>query len=372
MGTFAEGEGGTSDSRTYSARARNAKEQRIALRVNGYTGENAVANFPALVRLSNGVGGFNYARLSDEGATFGDIHFQDASGNELPFEIDTWNPEGESLFWVKMPSLSRGAKIFLAYGVEYTPEESADLLRAGVWAGMTGVWHLGKMASGYYGNSANQDMDTLRGKDNNSIGVASGVIGTARTISTDAADVKNGQAIVVSNNDLLDLGDSFAVSVWLKYKSGQNPGWDRVISRKNAYNSDDGWEITLSSGNSSNIDVRGSNSKSGGAGFFSSPVNDGNWHYVTAVYSEEKVFLYENGVFRLEVGIESAADNNQDLSFGNNAAKGEVTFKGTLDEIRLGAGSLSADRIKADYETVADPEFFVASEFIPGFMIFVR
>ena len=374
VGTFAEGADGKRDSRIYSVRARSAKMQRIALRVNGYTGANAVENFPALVRLSNGVGGFNYARLSDEGATAGDIHFQDASGNELPFDVDTWDPEGESLFWVKMPSLSRGAKIFLVYGEEYEPESTADALRAAVWSGQTGVWHMYFNSSGgdRYGNSAADNIDTMRGWNNNDVMQSSGIVGEARSISQGAKGATGGTAVVISNNDLLDLGNNFTVSVWLKYKNGQDPGWDRVISRKSSYNSADGWEITLASGSPSNIDVRGSNSKSGGEGFFSSPVNDGNWHYVTAVYSGEKVSLYENGVFRLEVEIESAADNNQDLSFGNNAAKNEVMFKGVLDEIRLGAGSLSADRIKADYETVADPEFFAASESIPGFMIIVR
>ena len=101
-------------------------------------------------------------------------------------------------------------------------------------------------------------------------------------------------------------------------------------------------------------------------------MNDGNWHYVTAVYNDASVSLYENGVYRLAVDIGKASNNDYALSFGNNASQNEVPFKGWLDEIRLGAGSLSADRIKADYETVANENFFSATEGSSGFFIVVR
>ena len=61
--------------------------------------------------------------------------------------------------------------------------------------------------------------------------------------------------------------------------------------------------------------------------------------------------------------IDAAKNNDCDLSFGNNAEKDEIPFKGWLDEIRLATGALSADRIKADYETVANRNFFTASPY---------
>lgn len=373
VGTYAVGAENKTDSRKYSVSARNGKSAKISLRVTGYTGENPVANFPALVRLSEGVGGFSYRKLTDEGATAGDIHFQDASGNELPFDVDTWNPDGESLFWVKLPLLSKGAKIFLVYGVEYTPGTDADELRASVWSGQTGVWHLDYDSTVYFGNSAQTAKTTLRAWQNGTTYKdENGIVGVSRRISTGGQGGTGGNAIVASNSDLLDLGDNFTVSAWIKYPKDQAPGWDRIISRKNAYNSSDGWEITTASGNPSNIDVRGGSQTSGGAGFFSSPVNDGNWHHVTAVYNDASVSLYENGVYRLAVDIGKASNNDYALSFGNNASQNEVPFKGWLDEIRLGAGSLSADRIKADYETVANNQFFKMSAYVPGFAVIVR
>jgi len=371
VATYVEGVGGVHDSRTYSIRVRNAREKKLSLRASGYTG-NTVENFPALVRLSESTPGFGYDLLCDK-TSGSDIHFQDESGNELQFDCDTWNTEGESLFWVKMPVLRRGAKIFLLYGVEHAGNTDAN--RAAVWSGQTGVWHMlyNSTSENLCGNSATENIDTLRTWNNGTIGSAEGIVGEARRISTGGTGGTGNNAVVVSNNDLLDLGSNFTVSTWLKYPEGQNPGWDRVISRKSAYNSNDGWEITLSSGNPSDLDVRGgSQNPTGGAGFFSSPVNDGEWHYVTAIYSDDTVYLYENGVYRLDVTISAAKDNNLDLSFGNNSNKNEIPFKGMLDEIRIGAGSLSADRIKADYETVANADFFTAGVYKPGFFVIVR
>ena len=53
----------------------------------------AVRLSPALVR------GFDYAAAGDG------THFEitDENGAALPYEIDTWNPDGESLLWVKVP-----------------------------------------------------------------------------------------------------------------------------------------------------------------------------------------------------------------------------------------------------------------------------
>ena len=82
-----------------------AAPQKMAdLVVSGYTGSTPLENFPVLVRISpTRISGFAYADCASGGA---DISFKDANGNALDFEIDTWNASGESLVWVKVPSLS--------------------------------------------------------------------------------------------------------------------------------------------------------------------------------------------------------------------------------------------------------------------------
>ena len=104
-----------------------------------YEGSETLANFPVLVKISQGSpSGFSYADcLKPNG---GDLRFADADGNLLASEVDTWNSNGVSLVWVKVPSLTSSTKITAYYGCDSVPTVDS----ASVWAnGYVGVWHLG-------------------------------------------------------------------------------------------------------------------------------------------------------------------------------------------------------------------------------------
>ena len=80
--------------------------------VSGYAaGKPALSGFPVLVRIQEGSpSGFSYDDLHSK-ATGADIAFVDMDGNGLPFEIDTWNPSGTSLVWVKLPTMQNGTEL---------------------------------------------------------------------------------------------------------------------------------------------------------------------------------------------------------------------------------------------------------------------
>ena len=217
---------------------------------------------------------------------------------------------------------------------------------------MTGVWHMVQDASGYFPNRASASNQGRAWNSNSSD--SDGIVGGARRISDGNKGGTGDNSVTASNNDVFDVGSTLTFSVWLRYKQGQVPGWDRIVGRKNAYNGTDGWEISLSQDKPSGIDIRGgAQSSTGRDDFFATPVNDGEWHYVTVVYEDTSVTAYENGVVRHTGTIATGPiDNDRNLSFGNNSPRNETTFKGTLDEIRLCSGALSAARIRADYLTV--------------------
>ncbi|MBR2940656.1 MAG: hypothetical protein IKC14_05030, partial [Kiritimatiellae bacterium] len=85
--------------------------------------------------------------------------------------------------------------------------------------------------------------------------------------------------------------------------------------------------------------------------------------------------VYENGVLRAtgSTGTTTYTTAPQDVNFaiGNTPGTSEISFKGTVDEVRWAPVALSDDRIRADYETVANADFFVASP-PPGFIVIVR
>ena len=120
----------------------------IPFTISGYAGSSTLENFPVLVRLSTAINGFDYA---DFGATAADVRaglrFVDADGSSLDYEIDTWDPAGESLVWVSVPAVSGTMTRFYAY---FKPDAGATLPAVdptAVWtrAGYFGVWHFGEV-----------------------------------------------------------------------------------------------------------------------------------------------------------------------------------------------------------------------------------
>lgn len=78
-----------------------------------YDGADTLSGIPVLVKLApNSPAGFSYADCAADGS---DLRFAIEGGSALPFEIDTWNPSGESIVWVKVPAVTRGTKFMLYY-----------------------------------------------------------------------------------------------------------------------------------------------------------------------------------------------------------------------------------------------------------------
>ena len=90
---------------------------------SGYTGAEALANFPVLVRLTEGVAGFSYAHCAADGK---DLSFKSWDGTSLPREIEKWNASGESLVWVLIPSLTSTTSFYALYGDASVTEQPAS------------------------------------------------------------------------------------------------------------------------------------------------------------------------------------------------------------------------------------------------------
>ena len=112
---------------------------RFKVSFSGYTGRESLANFPVLVKISeSGITGFRYADCKKSSGA--DLRFADASGNLLASEVDTWDTNGVSLVWVKVPSLTADTKITAYYGWDFAPVVDSSAVWTG--NGYVGVWHL--------------------------------------------------------------------------------------------------------------------------------------------------------------------------------------------------------------------------------------
>ena len=74
------------------------------LTFSGYEGAETLKDFPALVKIPDGLTGFDYKDATVDGS---DLAFFGADGKPLAYEIDTWDPEGVSYVWVRVPEVTK-------------------------------------------------------------------------------------------------------------------------------------------------------------------------------------------------------------------------------------------------------------------------
>ena len=119
----------------------------VKFTVAGYNGGAEVqTNFPVLVRLSTAITGFDYNDFYNKSVDptdpdslkLVDIGFVDAETNGIPYEIDTWDPSGESLIWVNLPRMTNGTEFAMWYRSSKTGKA---LNPDNVWTNYAGVWH---------------------------------------------------------------------------------------------------------------------------------------------------------------------------------------------------------------------------------------
>ena len=118
------------------------------------SGGTAIENLPVPVHFSAAnIGGLDY---NDIGLTkqdaYSTLRFADANGDNLDYEIATWNPAGESIVWVSVPSIKNKNTKFTAY---FQPDANYTLpavYPTNVWTklGYIGVWHLDEKVNGQY------------------------------------------------------------------------------------------------------------------------------------------------------------------------------------------------------------------------------
>ena len=203
-----------------------------------WNGEPA-ENVPVPIRISEaGINGFDYDDVTASG-----FELLDADWQLLPYEIDTWNPDGESILWTRLPVFENGATITVRYGAQFA---NAPLPATDVWTGYAGVWHMNETydattaATGLSHDSTGNGLDATPSKGSSGnlaqMGSSAGVIGNARVNATSAA--KGGNYLSVPNYDSLALGGTFAVSGW--FKATTVSGYPRLWSRKTSYGDNNG------------------------------------------------------------------------------------------------------------------------------------
>ena len=347
----------------------------VTISTDGYAGNETLTDVPVLVRLSSAIEGFDYADFAapDTGA---DMIFTDMEGTaRYPYEIDEWHKDGESLVWVKLPVLKKGTKFLLAYGnpVDATSssrqnedgsdsaergEDAASTMKHSVWREYAGVWHMNE-DSGTAFDSTEHGLDALPDHGTNKLADVSqmvayenGACGRARVNSP--RKLMGGNFLHVPSYGALRIGSRFVVSGWFNMLDATS--YPKLISRSDHWK--DGWGIESVRDDFGHLSVvGGTNAKFLSALSLNQRLNEG-WCCLSFCYDGDKVSVFENGFcLTNNAQIVAATENGRHLAIGCSADGEANSLVGQYDEIRLRGGTLSADRIKADYDMIANRDF---------------
>ena len=336
----------------------------LELTVAGYAGAETLADVPTLVRLSTAIEGFSYADFATTNGT--GLAFFTEDGRSLPYEIDEWNVGGESLVWVKLPQLKAGAKFVAAWGRDpsiYGREQDEKSAQHEVWREYAGVWHMNE-PSGTAFDSTEHHLDGIPSCGTNALADVSqmvvcedGACGHGRVNAINAN--LGGNVLVVPSYDALSLSSHFSVSGWFKVNEAfefqslfvRNNGATSFADKWDAK----GWGAQLYQ-DSKTLIIRGGSRT---PRMISTVSDMKSWTFLAFVYEGETVACFVNGTYIARGDVVEPTDNASELGIGGwpNGLSDGHSMSGQYDEIRLRGGSLSADRIKADYDMIANREF---------------
>lgn len=288
------------------------------------------------------------ADLADKAQADGsDIAFTTTDGTPLPYELVAFDkPTGTLEAWVRIPSVTAGTQIELAYG-------GSSIASAGtVWspAIYAAAWHFAE-TSGAWLDSAGGHQVTPPSPQSTAAVVA-GITGSARQFDgiDDATQADPGETG-------LDFGmNSFSVQAWVDVAHSAD-AYDMVID-KGGDTAKPGYCFTLGTG-SWYAEVGDDNYIA--APFGSEVAQLGHWTQLTAVIDRtaNNLIAYTNGAFSssLPFGDIGSVDGTTPLAIGS--MQNEYRFEGIVDEVRVVKVALTADWIAAEYRNAAMRSQFV-------------
>ena len=343
----------------------------------------ALVNFPVLVKIAEydenagtGVQGFSYDDcLKSNG---GDLRFADESGALLDSEVEIWNPQGESLVWVKVPTLTKGTKIIGYYGWLLAPL----LDPAEVWdENYVGVWHMDENNAATMLADSTANARSFVRSTSYPDGMMNGVPGVAGSSVKFNGGNSNGQYAIPDSAGNFDGFDAITVEVWTwqddhdatenskaryiirKYDGGSTTAWLLQESGGNATSAENGkyaFQFYNSSDTSLSIYINGAWTKPLRAAWnHSVSVWDGSAGVRNSYLNGSQLSSY-SAADAYKGHLRHLATSNAMLCLGNNVDGGTSQFPGRLDEVRISKVARSAEWIKATYDTIKNNAAFAA------------
>lgn len=338
-------------------------DRSFSIKVTGYRGASVLSDFPVLVRVSAELNDFKYSRCKI--ANGGDLRFSDADGNLLASEVDTWNPAGTSLVWVKIPSLSNGVEIKGFYGCSNPPSVNAT----DVWSnGYLGVWHLGDADNATQKDSTGNGFDFVCSDAHLAkvdLAVSAGAVGGAVGFDKDGSN--QGVLSAADIDDVLAGSDDLTVEAWICRTQKENSKGRTIIAKRDT----SGSRITFQAEMKANGAPRMLISKSADDSTvnYGTERNDapdiGVWTHMafTRAGADRVLSEWLNGTNTFSV-VQSSNNagplynkGSYSVFLGNTYPTASSAFLGNVDEVRISGVARSGDWVTATRDTIADADF---------------
>ena len=342
-------------------------ERFLPFTVTGYTGTETLTNFPVLVDIrKNDTNGFTYDDFYHYDGS--DMAFVDEMGHIIPHEIDTWNKNGMSLIWVRLPEMVNGTKFTMCYRsplVDPLPEVGNTFER------YVGVWHMNETKNGVVelkDATVNDHAGETHAESLAGINAGQMIGGNCRRVAQATGSSSSLGRIIVFNgrDDLIrtGVGNVFTYSGWYKL-AATPPKWSYLVSRK-TMDQDVGWGIQCEETSTKRLRVWSGSSEKGKYQLFDTPDYGTSWHYWTFVYdgsvnldgTTNRLFhAYMDGVelnstvtnFVLKYPVVNDANATYENLVIGGQQIGTGAYNGFVDEVRYSKGMRSPDWIKAEY-----------------------
>lgn len=362
-------------------------ERYLPFTVTGYTGTETLTNFPVLVDVRDtDTNGFRYSDFYHYDGT--DMAFVDDTGHIIPHEIDTWNKNGMSLIWVRLPRMNNGTTFTMCYRsplIDPLPDVGNTFEK------YVGVWHMNETQNGVASikdSTANNLPGESHAKSLAGINQGQMIGGNARRVAQETGtSSSNGRIMVYDHDDILrtGVGNVFTFSGWYK-TADDKPNWAYLVARKGDDYSK-GWGVQYADDNAKDklrvwSDPKGNKGlhTAGKGGYYhfdirtygtgeSTGYQHGNWAYWTFVFSNNTFRAFHNGAelnstkdgFTLEQPFANDETADFDYLVIGGMEFGTGAFNGFVDEARYSKGVRSPDWIKAEYDSTRQKDFpFVA------------
>lgn len=330
-------------------------------------GDKTAANAVVPIRLSESViNGFQYSDFNETDGT--DLFIVDGAGTPLDYEIDMWNPDGETTVWVKVPQIAAGTVLT----VYYKGAKNTDNVPNNVWSLFLGVWHFNETSvNGTVTNVYEATGKTeLTGFDTPRTTSVDGLFGLARQ-PRGSNYANNGVGGVFL--PAMTLNGKFAISGWFNIA---NCGYPTFFSTKENF-SDSGFHYFIGSDWSmNNIELTGNEHTTGwNSAATGGKVLTGSWNRYCFVHDDDTAganfWLYIDGVKTGtgNKGHGTVTDNGKEICIGNVSCAASKEDNGPACSMKGGGtgagrsfcGQMDEIRIQSYANFDADREYFEGS-----------